>query len=191
MIDIAPRTAEEFANWDDEEGDGRRWSELVSGKIIRHAPPDPEHGRIVLNLSKALALHVQKSADAVDGYACFELGLIVARDPDTVRCPAISYFSGGPRFAELEKVVTETRPILVVEVASSADRRKGAAERVESYLNWGVQVVWMADPLDKLVHVLKKGKQSRQLGITQTLEAGIVIPGFKIPIADIFAQPNS
>ncbi|MGE3316677.1 MAG: Uma2 family endonuclease [Planctomycetaceae bacterium] len=190
MIDVAPRTAEDFANWDDDCGEGRRWSELVSGKIIRHSPPDPEHGRIVLNLSKAIALHVQNTVDAADGYACFELGLIIARNPDTVRCPAISYFTSGPRFAELEKVVTETRPALVVEVASSADRRKGATERVESYLNWGVQLVWMADPVEKQVHVLPRGKQPRLLGMTHTLEGAPAIPGFRMPVAEVFAQPS-
>jgi Uma2 family endonuclease len=189
MIDVAPLTAEQFAEWEDGEGDGLRWAELVGGKIVRYSPPDPEHGRIVLNFSKALATHAQKSADS-DGYACFELGLIVARDPDTVRCPAISYFSGGARFAELEKVVTETRPILVVEVASSADRRKNAAERVESYFNWGVRAVWMADPHGQQVHVLQKGRQGKQLGMAQTLDGGSVIPDFEMPVSMVFEQPT-
>lgn len=189
MIDVAPLTAEDFADWEDEDGDGRRWAELVAGKIVRLAPPDAEHGRIVLNISKSLAQYIHERSDSVDAYACFELGLIVARNPDTVRCPAISYFSGGPRFAELEKVVTDTRPALVVEVASTADRRRNAAERVESYLRWGVPMVWMADPVEKQLHAMSSGRPTRLLGVTQALDGTPALPGFRMPVAEIFAQP--
>lgn len=190
MIDVAPLSAEEFARWEDDDGDGHRWAELAAGKIIRYAPPDPEHGRIVLNISKSLAEHLQKQGAAAEGYACFELGLIVARNPDTVRRPAISYFSIGPRFAELENVVTETRPQLVFEVASSAERRRNAIERVERYLEWGVRSVWLADPLEKQVHVVNQKGRPKLLGADQALEGGSVLPDFRMNVADVFFQPG-
>ncbi len=186
MIDVAPLTAEQFAAWDDPEE--RRWTELVLGKIVRLEPPDPMHGRIVLNFSKAIASYAHQRGEANDGYACFELGLIVARDPDTVRCPAISYFTDGPRFAELERLVTETRPALVVEIASTADRRRHATARIESYLKWGVPLVWMADPIEKLLHVFQADRPGKQLAAWQSLEGGTVLPGFQLAVSKIFAE---
>ena len=79
MIDVTPLTAEQFATWSDE-ADERRWVELVAGKIVRLEPPDATHGLVVLNLSKALSRYVHERGDEIDGYACFELGLIIARD---------------------------------------------------------------------------------------------------------------
>jgi Uma2 family endonuclease len=190
MIDIAPLTAEEFSRWEDDDGDGHRWAELAAGKIVRFAPPDPEHGRIVLNISKSLAEHLQNLGASAEGYACFELGLIIARDPDTVRRPAISYFSGGPRFAELENVITETRPQLVVEVASSSERRRNAAERIESYLEWGVRTVWLADPLEKQMHVIEQKRNPKLLSEDQSLDGGPAIPDFRMKVADVFHQPG-
>ena len=88
MTDQQCLSAEEFAEQKFDFGDGGRWVELVAGKVVSLEPPNAAHGTTVLNLSKALARYL---LEAPDGYACFELGLLVARDPDTVRCPALSY----------------------------------------------------------------------------------------------------
>jgi Uma2 family endonuclease len=188
MIDIAPLTAEQFAAC--ENPDEFRWTELVAGKILRLEPPDALHGRIVLNISKSIASYSHEKGDSHDGYACFELGLIVARNPDTVRCPAISYFSGGQRFAEVDKIITDSHPALVVEVASSADRRRHAAARVEGYLRWGVGFIWLADPIDRQIHVYEAGRPGRRLGARQALEGGNVLPGFRMFVSDVFSQPG-
>src|SRR5689334_6584422 len=101
----APRllTAEEFAHSKYDLPDGGRWTELVEGQVKAYSAVDDIHGNVVRNLSAALANHAQQTQQ---GYAGFELGLIVSRGPDTVRCPAISYFVDGERFAELDKIVT-------------------------------------------------------------------------------------
>src|SRR5205823_1538569 len=133
-------TAEQFVAGRADLPDGGRWTELVSGRPIILSPPPLEHGTVVLNLSKALADYSQKEQG---GYACFDLGLIVARDPDSTRFPAISFFTAGPMFAEADGGVTETRPALVVEIASTNDRRRGLDERISGWLDWGVKLVWV------------------------------------------------
>src|SRR5579859_5214535 len=107
-------TAEQFIAGRDELADGGRWTELVAGRPVILSPPTIEHGTSILNLSKALAEYSQKERM---GYACFELGLAIARNPDTVHFPAICFFTAGDLFAEAEKVITEARPALVVDVA--------------------------------------------------------------------------
>src|SRR5690242_16829515 len=106
--------AEQFAEQKYDLPEGGRWTELVSGKVVVLSPPDDAHGNIVRNLSKSLADYAHQSQL---GYACFELGLIVSRCPDTVRCPAACYFTSGERFAEADKAVTDACPAVVVEIA--------------------------------------------------------------------------
>src|SRR5260221_12134109 len=94
-------TAQQFVDSRDELPDGGRWTELVAGKPVTLSPPTVEHGTAVLNLGKALAEYVQREQG---GYACFELGLVIARHPDTVCFPAACFFTAGPLFAEAGKV---------------------------------------------------------------------------------------
>src|SRR5258708_28523272 len=126
-------TAEQFVAGRDELPDGGRWTELVAGKPVILSPPTVEHGTVVLNLGKALAEYSQREQG---GYACFELGLVVAHNPDTVYFPAACFFTAGPIFAESGKVLTETRPAVVIEVASTNDRRRGMEQRVTGWLEW-------------------------------------------------------
>jgi Uma2 family endonuclease len=180
-------SAEQFVAGRDELPDGGRWTELVAGKPVSLSPPTIEHGTAVLNLSKALAVHSQKEQG---GYACFELGLVIARDPDTAHFPAICYFTTGPMFAESDKVISETCPALVVEVASTNDRRKGMEQRITSWLDWGVRVAWVLDPQARQVHAFEKGRAGQRLAEHQTLPGGTVLSGFKIGVGELFREPG-
>jgi Uma2 family endonuclease len=180
-------TAEEFVARREDLPDGGRWVELAAGKLITLSPPTVEHGTAVLNLSKGLARQTQTEQE---GYACFELGLLLIRRPDTLLFPAISYFSGGPMFAESDKGVTESRPSLIVEVASTNDRRRGMEQRVAGWLNWGVPAVWVLDPQHKQVHVVEQGRGGQRLAEHQELLGRNVLPGFQMRIAEIFQEPS-
>ncbi len=179
-------TAEEFVAGREELPDGGRWIELVAGKLVTLSPPTVEHGTAVLNFSKALARHAQVERS---GYACFELGLLTIRRPDTLLFPAVSYFSNGPMFAESDKVLTEARPSLIVEVASTNDRRRGMELRVSGWLQWGVPAVWVLDPQQKQAHIVEQGRGGQRLAEHQDLLGSSVLPGFQMRIADIFQEP--
>ena len=179
-------TAEEFVAGREELPDCGRWIELAAGYLVTLSPPSVEHGTTILNLSKALARHTQAHRA---GYACFELGLLVKRRPDTLLFPAVSYFSSGPMFAETDKIVTEARPSLVVEVASTNDRRRGMEQRAAGWLDWGVSAVWVLDPQQKQAHVVEQGRGGQRLAEHQELLGNSVLPGFQIRIADLFKEP--
>ena len=168
--------------------DGERWIELVEGRFHRLNPPDDAHGDVVRNLSRSLAKFLKKSADT---YACFELPLIVRKESPTVRCPAVSCFrfEPGTRFAETDKVLTETRPVLVVEVASTNERRESMSDRVQAYLEWGVSGVWVIDPVTRHVHQFHGTGNGLTLKEPQVVAGHPVLPGFAIPVSDLFKQP--
>ena len=186
MSPSALLSAEQFADRKFDFPEGGRWTELHAGEVVTLSPPDELHGNVVLNFTKALATHAQQ---VQDGYACFELGLIVARAPDTVYCPAISYFQSGERFAELENLVTETLPALVVEIASSNDRRRNMAARIENYLNWGVSHVWLVDTDSQEIHLFQPGISPIKLSSDEVLHGGTVLSQFRSRVEDLFAKP--
>jgi Uma2 family endonuclease len=182
-------TAEEFAALAEGDEFEPRWTELVSGRVISLEPPALEHGAVVLNLTKAIARYLQRAQDE-NGYACFEIGLVVARNPDTVRCPPVSFFVGGERFAELDHRLTETRPVFVVEIASTNDRRREMRERVESYLKWGVRTVWVADPAERAVHVMQSGRPPRLFSGEQSVPGYPVFGDLRVGVSELFAMPE-
>ncbi|MBW3543536.1 MAG: Uma2 family endonuclease [Planctomycetes bacterium] len=195
-------SAEEFAERKLDLPEGGRWFELVRGELVQHEPPDEAHGTTLLNLSKAIAEHLQrvladppvppltKGGQGGVGYACFELGLVVARKPDTVRTPPISYFEGERRFEFTDSLLTDAVPRLVVEIVSTKGRRIGIASRVEAWLAHGVEAVWVADPHDRRVHVYRRNASPQRLAEHETLLGRPVLPGFSIKVADVFAEPS-
>ena len=197
MIDIALLTAESFLDAMYDLPEGGRWVELIRGRVEVLSPPEEEHRLAVLNLSKALGMYLSRSTE---GYPCFDLGLIVARNPDTVRFPAASYFMGGDLFAESDRTITETRPALVVEVMSSNDRRSTFNDRIHDYLMWGVEVLWFIDPIEKAVHIVRSGYPNKSLRDDETLCGSLtwrhkttghaILPDFRVRVSDLFAAPE-
>lgn len=187
MNPSSPLTAEEFAESKYDFPEGGRWTELERGELVTLSPPDDVHGNVVLNLTKALAEHAQT---ARDGYACFELGLVIARDPDTIRCPAVSYFQEGELFSEMDKLITETVPALVVEIASSNDRRQNMADRVTAYREWGVRQVWLIDTHLREVHLCGQGQSRVQLRSHEKLLGRPILSDFQCRVGDLFEAPE-
>lgn len=180
-------TAAEYAEQKLDLPESGRWTELVAGEIVTYEPPDDEHGNIVRNLLLAFSNFAHKTQQ---GYACFDIGLIVRRLPDTVRCPPACYFLEGERFAEIDNLLATTKPAVVAEIASTNDRRSKMSQRVEEYLEAGIPLVWVIDPHEKQVHVFEPGRISKRYAETRTLYGGSAFEGFEVPIAELFALPS-
>lgn len=185
MISSAPTITVE--QYEERLAEGDRWIEVVAGRLVRLDPPDEIHGDVVRNLSRPLGTSLKSTADIT---ACFELPVILAVDPATIRCPAVSCFRSQNRFSETDKLVTDTVPLLVVEVASTNDRREGMSERVNGYLDRGVQGIWVIDPVTRHVHVFHPPQQGAMLKETQQLRGSPILPDFEILVSDLFKQPQ-
>ena len=183
--------AEEFAETKFELPEAGRWCELVAGEVRQFEAPDDTHGTVVLNLTKALGRHLHEgNTTSQPVYACYELGLVTCRDPDTVRCPPVSVFVTGDAFAEMDGEVTESRPGLVIELATSNQRRAEMAERVVEWHAWGVPCVWIVNTLDKSVHVAEPGRALRVQTTAETLSGDPVLPGLEFRVSDLFVEPE-
>ena len=189
MIDEALITAEKFAEIKYDLPENGRWTELITGRIITLNPPDDKHGNVVLNLSKAIAATYQTGATP-QGMACFDVGVLVQRDPDSIYSPAMSYFPLDLGFAPVDEVYTDQVPLLVCEVASSNDRRRPMADRVLTYLELGVELVWVMDPIEKRCHVHGKHQTPKKLEDWQTLDGGRIVSDFRITVGNLFQDPD-
>lgn len=167
-----------------------RWHELHEGRLVLLSAPEEIHGTIVLNLSRLLAIWLHSRPPGQRGYACHGLGLHVERDPDTLYFPAISLFLGNSSFLQADRVVASAVPDLVIDIASTNDRRAEMRRRTTAYLQHGIRSVWVPDPFKKEVQVIQRGAHTLALGNWQTLDGHPLLPGFSAPVEQLFAQPK-
>jgi Uma2 family endonuclease len=62
------------------------------------------------------------------------------------------------------------------------------ARKRQEYFSAGVQVVWQVDPRIHTVEVCTAPDQSTVLHETQMLEGDTVLPGFTLPLQELFAE---
>jgi Uma2 family endonuclease len=122
-------------------------------------------------------------------FAGFELGIQTQRNPDTIRFPAMSLFTKGERFAQVDAVFALRSPVLVVEIVSTNDRRTTIAERVYEYHGAGVDKVWVADPHAEAITVLRRRSTPVTFSGHERLTDIALLPGFEMPVVDLFAEP--
>jgi Uma2 family endonuclease len=155
--------------------------ELVRGRIVKMPAPQAEHGILQLEVGSRLLLYVKKQRL---GWVVTESGAVT--EPDTVRGPDVAFYS-------IEDY--PTRPTgyfheparLIVEVLSPSDRANRTLRKVNEYLAAGVRLVWVIDPEDRIVMVHQPGKQPSEVIDGQNLEGYDVLPGFSLPLAELFA----
>ena len=106
---------------------------------------------------------------------------------DTVRAPDASFvrahrlppegISGG--FAQLA-------PDLAVEVLSPREPDSDLAEQLADYRAAGTPLVWVIDPVKRIVAVIAANEPVAWLGDDCTLAGGEVVPGFVCGVGDLF-----
>jgi Uma2 family endonuclease len=181
-------TAEEFADWVQLPENANHWFELVRGEVIELPPPLKPHGVVAGNVAYALGGYVRQRRR---GYVTTnDSGVILERDPDTVRGPDVALYEDADAFDELHPKYGEVPPRLAVEVLSPKDRADRVTRKITDYLRNGVPLVWVVDPEVRTVTVYQPDKGLRLVEENQELDGGEVLPGLRCRVADFFLLPK-
>ena len=165
--------------------DGRCY-ELVEGKLYEMPPPSPRHGEVTSNIDFLLKTHVRQQR--LGRVMAGDPGFVLARNPDTVRGPDVAYISYArfPAGEELPLRYGDLIPDLAVEVVSPSDTRPDVREKTASWLEAGVQAVWVVDPRTNQVAVHRADQDTLVLRSDDTLDGSPALPGFTCQVADFF-----
>ena len=120
-----------------------------------------------------------------------DAGLLVERDPDTLRGPDLMLFLDTLALAQLSRRYTVLIPALVIEVSSPEDRPGKVNRRISQYLKRGVQLVWLVDPEERTVTVYRPGKELYILNETDELTGDDVLPDWRCQVVDFFKLPGA
>jgi hypothetical protein len=60
-------------------------------------------------------------------------------------------------------------------------------EKIAQWLEAGTLLVFVVNPRRQTIKVYRPGHDPRELGITDTLDGGEVVPGWTMPVREVFA----
>jgi Uma2 family endonuclease len=167
---------------------GKRF-ELVKGELVEVPTAAYPHAQLVRALQRLLdRFTVEHRLGEVFGDG---LGYIIARDPDVVRVPDVSFIAGERLPDEGIQGFVPFAPDLAVEIVSPGDRAEEVYGKVREYLAAGTRLVWVFWPKYRAVSVHAPGEPTRELGPDDELDGGDLLPGFRASIAALFESAQS
>ena len=114
---------------------------------------------------------------------------------DRNRRPDVAYVSPDrwPRDRALpeEANAWDVVPNLAVEVVSPNDMAEDLQEKIAEYFQAGVQLVWVIYPRRGLVHAYESLTQIRCLTRGDELNGGVVLPGFRLQLRQLFPDSGT
>ena len=175
-------TADELMEMSD---DGFRY-ELVRGKLVKMPPAGHMSSFLELNIGAELRTFVREHG--LGRTYSSAGGFRLQSDPDTVLAPDASFV----RQERVDEVgdgdgFFPGAPDLAIEVISPSDRYTEVEAKVEEWLNAGTRMVVVVNPRNRTVRVYRSLADSDLLAEADTLDGGEVVPGWRLPVADIFS----
>jgi Uma2 family endonuclease len=124
------------------------------------------------------------------------LGLVTGPDgtmelmADLVRIPDVAFTSWQrlPGRQRPTDPVPFLAPNLAVEILSRSNTPGEMAVKRQDYFTAGVELLWEIDPNARTVAVYTSVADVTTLTAADILDAGLVLPGFTLPLQDLFAE---
>lgn len=166
--------------------------EIVAGRLVRMPSSGIKASWVGVNLLIALGGFVKTH----------NLGIVTGPDgtydltlpgelTETVVVPDAAFVLAG-RLPAMETVEAEKygklAPDLAIEIASPSQFHPEMSEKARLYLARGVRMVWLIWPTTQKVEIWRPGTDTpvATLGKQDILDGLDVVPGFTLPVADLF-----
>lgn len=166
-------------------GDAAERYELIAGVLRATEPMGGRHGEIQFELHGPLYISLRERR--IGRVYTEGTHFLVPRDPDVVSMPDIAFVRAerlppdGARDGMMPLA-----PDLVIEVFTPSNRVTEMAEKIGLYQQAGVPLIWLVRPRNRSVEVYVLGPEPRVLDAFDSLDGGDVLPGFRLPVAEIF-----
>jgi Uma2 family endonuclease len=164
-----------------------RW--LIRGQL-REKPMTARnrvHSSIMAQVTRFLANWLDTQPEPRGKILCGEAGVRLRRDPDTMVGIDVVYVSAEVwARPAADSTLIEGVPILAVEILSPSDRQEEVDEKIETYLNAGVAVIWVIHPRQRTVLIYRPTAEPELVNAQQELTAEPHLPGFRVAVAQLF-----
>ena len=162
--------------------------ELVEGELIEMPKPSGLHGVVTMRIGRYIDVF---AVEHDLGYVtAAETGYILKKNPDgrdTVRGLDCGFIRKDRLPDGIPDKLIPIAPDLAVEVISPVNTAGDIHNKVDELLEAGSEMIWLIYPNSKRIDIHTQDGLIR-LKVSNTLDGGDVLPGFELPIADIFPK---
>ncbi|MHC5537133.1 Uma2 family endonuclease [Singulisphaera rosea] len=161
----------------------KRLCELIDGVLVEKAMRFTESTLAALLTYFLVGFNREHDMGIVAG-ADGMLGLA----PGLVRIPDVSFVSWDrlPGRRIPSEPIPTLVPDLAVEVLSKGNTAREMTRKLDDYFAAGVRLVWCIDPKHRTLDVYTAPDQATVLEERELLTGGTVLPGFLLPLSELF-----
>jgi Uma2 family endonuclease len=163
----------------------KRICELVDGTLVEKPMGMPESLLAAAIIESLRAFVRPRRLGLVAGE-----GGMMRLSSGLVRVPDVSFVSWdrlpGRRFPR--QPIPNLAPNLAVEVLSESNTPAEMKRKRREYFKAGVMLIWIVDPKTRTVAVYTSVRKPTILKESQTLDGGDVLPGFALPLRELFGE---
>jgi Uma2 family endonuclease len=178
-------TLEEFFEVDQD----KPYPELIAGVVLRK-PLSGTWAHSAVQTYLALTLGEFGRQTGL-GHALLELHCVFGEPGrEHVLCPDLAFVAReyAGRSPRRLRGYHDGAPDLAVEVAMDEDSASRMAFKVQLYLAHGTRAVWIPDPDERALYVMRGGRELARLMPGDRLEDADLLPGFSVAVEDVFAE---
>ncbi len=164
-----------------------RICELIDGTLVEKTMATYES-----MLAIALGYFLQRYLDTSN------LGALAGGDgllmilPGQVRAPDVSFIRWerlpGRHSSKAKPAIYAVAPDLAVEILSKGNTAREMKRKLRDYFQAGVRLVWYIEPKSRTARAYTAVREWTEIGPNDSLSGGDVLPGFELPLADLFAR---
>jgi Uma2 family endonuclease len=182
---ITPMTTEEMLALPDNGTD--RW--LIKGEL-RERPMTVRnrfHSRVLIRVGKFLDNWLDQQPQPRGQVLGGEAGVRLSHNPDTTVGIDVVYVSSEVVVQQTdETTLIDGVPTLAVEILSPNDTVEEIEDKLTSYRDAGVPLVWIVNPYQRTVTVHRPSAEPEMVNAQQELSGEPHLPGFRVPVARLF-----
>jgi Uma2 family endonuclease len=160
-------------------------AELIDGTIVEK-PMATRESMLTVELIFFLKLYLRQhdlgALTAPDGTLRLEVGQVRASDIALIRWEQMpgKVYPSAP--------IASLFPDLAVEILSESNTRGEMERKLLDYFKSGTTLVWLIDPDTRTAEMHSSDGEVVHLDESGALDGGSVLPGFRLPLAELFAK---
>lgn len=165
--------------------------ELVEGEIVEMSKPSGLHGQIAMRLGAKLFNYAEDKGLGIVTAA--DTGFLLERNldaGDSVRGLDVAFIRGAKVPRALPDKLINVAPDLAAEVISPSNEAEDIHHKIRQLLAAGTILVWIVYPRTRTVEV-HTNAGAVTLEVDDMLSGGDVLPGFELPVREIFPASDA
>ena len=158
----------------------------ANGDLEIMPPPFPDTSIKNIDIDAQLWIWAKKDKSGV----CFESSAKFTLPNGAKRMPDATWILKDRWFAlsetERTRKFTRIAPDFVIELRSVSDRLPILQKKMREYIENGVRLGWLIDPLKKRVHIYRADKTTQILENPKSISGENVLKGFELDLTEIW-----